>query len=371
MNILILSDNPPPLGGAEQHILLLEKLYRKKGHNVSFFFFNSEAAKNARKGVPEALRKFVDENKFDAAHIHAIEYYYASCIDVLADKKIPCFVTLHDYRYLCPAGDFCRKGSVCEDCRGGRFYNAAFKGCYSMAGALNRYLHETLLRQDPLNILKIKRFIAPSMFLKRKYEEFGFKGNIEHIFNFIDLEPYKNEMAEDAEEPYILFFGRLMPNKGIMTLADAVKGTGIKLKIAGRGPVAEELQRRIDNDDGLKNISLEGFKSQDELIPLIGRSMLVCVPSECYEVLAFTALEAMAMGKPVIAAKNGGLPDLLSDGRGILFKAGDSSELKEKILMLSENPGLRKKMGEEGRRFVFANMNEDIYYEKIMGLYKS
>ncbi len=371
MNVLILSDNPPPLGGAEQHMLLLESMFRRRGHSVSFFFFNEQAKRSSRSAVPGLLRDFLKGGGFDVAHVHAIEYYYAGCLEVLASAGIPVFNTLHDYRYLCPSGDFFRKGVICEDCRGGRFYRAGFNGCYSLFGAVGRWFGEKVLGRDVLNIGKVRRFIAPSLFLKGKYEDFGFAGKIEHVYNFLDLEPYREELPEDSERPYILFFGRLMPNKGLMTLADAVKGSGIRLKVAGVGPCGDLLRERIKSEKGLELVEIEGFLERRDLIRLIGGSRLVVVPSECYEVLGFTALESMALGRPVIGADIGGIPELVSGGRGVLFEPGDVEGLRGRIASLYNDRDARREIGQRGRSFVFENMGEDVYYEKIMRIYES
>lgn len=87
-------------------------------------------------------------------------------------------------------------------------------------------------------------------------------------------------------------------------------------------------------------------------------------------------LEAMAVGKPVVATKVGGIPELMKDGEnGILVDLGDVRSLAEAIVFLLGNKGEGQKMGEKGRRFVEANfsvervmrMTEEVYAEVIKG----
>ena len=370
LNILLLSDNPPPLGGAEYHMELLKILFEKKGHKVDFFFFN-DYAKNSKKNAAKELEKALVKKKFDIAHIHAIEYYFSDAIKVLSDKNIPIFQTLHDYRYICPTGSCFRNDKTCLECVSGQFYHAAFNGCYSFLGAMKRFLCETALKRDVLHISKITKFISPSLFLKKRFESSCFKGEIEHIYNFLNLEDYKVNYPVDRENPYILFIGRLMPNKGVRSLYEAVKGTGITLRIAGKGPMEDFLKERIKTDKGADKIFLEGFKKRDDLIRLTAGAKLTVVPSEWMEVLGFVVLESFALGRPVIGSRIGGIPELLSEDRGVLFEPGNIEELREKLIALFYDDDMLEQMGINGRKFVFENMNEEIYYDKIMKLYNS
>lgn len=370
MNILILSDNPPPLGGAELHIELLKKLLTKKGHHAETFFFNNYAKSGSRSKAAQELKKLLSKETFDIAHIHAIEYFYSDCINVLAENRIPIFHTLHDYRCICPTGDCFREGEICSECLGGCYFKAGIYGCYNIVGAFKRYICDTVLRQDLLNIKKVRRYISPSLFLKSIHEKSNFKGKIEHIFNFIDVEKYRADIPTDKKNPYILFFGRLMPNKGIMTLLDAVKGTGVRLRIAGTGPLENTIKQKIAEEKGFEKTTLEGFKKGDELFKLIGEASLSVTPSEWWENLPFSIVESFALATPAIGSNIGGIPELVTTDRGALFEPKNKEELREKLTELMSDSEKLEEMGKAARKFIFANMNEEAYYKKIIKIYK-
>jgi glycosyltransferase involved in cell wall biosynthesis len=94
------------------------------------------------------------------------------------------------------------------------------------------------------------------------------------------------------------------------------------------------------------------------------------------EALGIAAIEAMAMGKPVVAARVGGLPEVvIEESTGLLFPAGDASALSEAVMTFFEQPDLRITMGRAGReraRDVFALEKtiarlEDIYQRALAG----
>ena len=159
-----------------------------------------------------------------------------------------------------------------------------------------------------------------------------------------------------------------MPNKGVLTLIEAVKGTKIKLIVAGKGPVGDIIAKKISEDESYKNISLEGFLSFENLVKLIRGSHLAVVPSESWEVLGFSAMEALVLERPVIASKIGGLVEVVADDRGALFEPKNIEELREKILNLMKSPKKLDEMGKNGKKFVIENMSENIYYDKIMNV---
>jgi glycosyltransferase involved in cell wall biosynthesis len=80
---------------------------------------------------------------------------------------------------------------------------------------------------------------------------------------------------------------------------------------------------------------------------------VVCQFSRWEEVFGWMIAEAMAHGKPVVATRVGGIPELIEDGvNGYLVGRGDAPAMSDRILMLLGDPGLRNRMGEAGRAVV-------------------
>ncbi len=367
MRILIINNDAPPLGGAEYHVKLLSSLLQSKGHTVDCFYPYEHYISLSKRNVRKAFNSLIKDNVFDVVHVHNLEYKFSFLLDILHNMNIRIVQTLHDFRYICASGSFFRKGKICTACMGGKYYEAALKGCFSFLSASNRFVKETLFRMDPIRINKIACYISPSKNLMNVFREGGFTGKMVNLYNFLDLPQYN--VPTSATEPYLLYFGRLAEDKGLMTLLDAVKGTGLKLKIAGKGFMEKAITERISNEQGLENIEMLGFLQGRELFEQVGKSKLVIIPSEWWENLPFTVLESFALRKPVVASNLGGIPELVTPERGLLFKAGDPLDLREKILSLFYDDKKLEDMGRNGFAFVNETMSPNTYYEKILDIY--
>jgi glycosyltransferase involved in cell wall biosynthesis len=94
-----------------------------------------------------------------------------------------------------------------------------------------------------------------------------------------------------------------------------------------------------------------GWLSQDKLSTQLREADILIMPTIAQEALGRTAVEAMAAGRPVIASRIGGLPFTVAEGAtGLLCEPGNPEDLARKIEMLLDDPELRRRMGEAGRR---------------------
>ena len=133
----------------------------------------------------------------------------------------------------------------------------------------------------------------------------------------------------DHDDGYILYFGRLSKEKGVKTLIDSMKDINYKLIILGTGPIEEELHEYVKNNN-ISNVEFKGFQQGEALTNYIRNARCVVLPSEWYENGPYSAMETMALGKPLIVSNLGGLPELVEDTKnGYIYKTRD--ELKDKI----------------------------------------
>lgn len=96
---------------------------------------------------------------------------------------------------------------------------------------------------------------------------------------------------------------------------------------------------------------LVGWQSQQDLPKLLYACDLLVMPTIAQEALGRTAVEAMAAGKPVVASRLGGLPFTVLDGEtGLLCESGNAEDLARKIDLLLDDPDLRQRLGQAGRR---------------------
>jgi glycosyltransferase involved in cell wall biosynthesis len=85
-----------------------------------------------------------------------------------------------------------------------------------------------------------------------------------------------------------------------------------------------------------------------------------------------SVLESFAIGKPVIGARIGGLPELIAEGvDGLTFESGNHEDLAGKIDYLWNEPAIRKSMGKEGRWKVAHKFSSEKHYEQIMEVYRN
>ena len=280
--------------------------------------YSKEAKKN--------FEKLVLKEKPDIVHLHIFQHQLSpSILDVCKKYNIPTVYTAHDLKMICLNYKMMHHGHICEDCKDGHLYHCAFNKCVkdsftkSCVNTIEGYLHRCRKSYDAINYI-----ITPSEFYKNKFIEFGIAPNrVMHIPNFLDREFPGVTCVE--QQKYFLYFGRLSEEKGILTLIAAMENVGCQLYIVGSGPLKEQIDQYL-REKKIKNIKLLGFKSGQELVNIIGNAKAVILPSEWYENGPYSAIEALQMGKTIIGANIGGIPELV-DGNGYLFESGNIMEL--------------------------------------------
>jgi glycosyltransferase involved in cell wall biosynthesis len=99
--------------------------------------------------------------------------------------------------------------------------------------------------------------------------------------------------------------------------------------------------------------------------------MFLVLPSEWYENAPVSVLEAFAQGKPVIAARIGGIPELVIDGEtGLLFEPGNAEDLRAKIEFLLTNPDLAREMGKKARARAESTYGAAEHYRQLLATYE-
>lgn len=319
----------------------------------------------------DKIERLVRLEKPDIVHLNNFAHQISpSILDIFRKHKIPTVMTMHDYKLVCPSYTMLSDGKQCERCKRGRFYWCFLKKCTkqsrfkSLANTIEMYLHHKVLHiYDTIDI-----FIAPSKFLKGKVAEMGLAGDIVHLPNFVDVEMYQPDYH--FEDRAVCYFGRLSLEKGLLTLINATAGLGLKLVIIGDGPLMKHLKDEV-RGRGISNVFLLGHKSGEELRSYIKQSMAVVLPSEWYENNPRAILEAFALGRPVVGARIGGIPELVIDGEnGFTFESGNSGDLREKLLRLTADTDCVVQMGKKAREFAVRNFNPTSYYNRLMDIYK-
>lgn len=399
MKILLVNKFHYLKGGSEKYYFELAELLKQNGHEVAFFSMKNE--KNIKTGEKEyfvekfdlntgsklkaldviyskengkAMEQVLDEFKPDAVHINNFQRQLsASVIKPIKKKRIPIVFTAHDVQAICPAITMLdNEKNICEKCMNGKYINCIKKKCNkgsilkSIIGALEGYYY----RMQKIYTKKIDQIITPSEFYKEKLVEDGIKENkIEVMHNFIDTKQYE---IKTTDEGYGLYLGRLSKEKGILNLVKAFEQLeeGI-LYIAGEGPEKETIIKLIKEKNMQDRIKLLGFLSQEKVKEAISKSRFVVVPSIWYENCPYSVMETLAIGKAIVGARIGGIPELVKDNQtGLLYEFDKTEDLAKKMQVLFANKELAKKFGENAKREANRLYGKEEYYKKIIRIYE-
>jgi glycosyltransferase involved in cell wall biosynthesis len=141
-----------------------------------------------------------------------------------------------------------------------------------------------------------------------------------------------------------------------------------KLVIVGEGYLYDELFRMVDTNGLRESVLFTGF--QMDVSEIIATFDVAVLPS-FFEGMGRVILEAMAMEKPVVASRVGGIPDLIDEGiNGLLVGPGDVKELAHALEKVLRDKGLARKMGREGRKRIQAQFSAEIMVRSIENLYR-
>ncbi len=169
-------------------------------------------------------------------------------------------------------------------------------------------------------------------------------------------EKLARELMIDADQRFVLCVARLIPEKGVVELVEAARRIcavrkDVVFLLAGTGPLMERL-RALVREYGLdRQFKVLGWR--DDVNDLMKCADILTLPSYYMEGLPVSILEAMACGKPVVTTHHKGCEDAVVDGQtGFLVPVREIAPLAARIVTLLDDPGLRERMGQAGRRRV-------------------
>lgn len=177
-----------------------------------------------------------------------------------------------------------------------------------------------------------------------------------------DLERYPYVEPADHDFVCVLSVCRLVPEKGLDLLVEAIAalragGDDVRLVLVGGGPLERPLRERVRGLGIEGAVKFVGAIGQDHMADYYAESDIFCLPSFA-EGVPVVMMEAMATGRPVVASRITGIPELVEDGvSGLLFTAGNVEQLTAALSRLVSSPALRRELGQAGRATVAAQFN--------------
>lgn len=230
---------------------------------------------------------------------------------------------------------------------------------------------------------KVDEVIFVSEYLKSNAEQYypDHKNKFCVLLNSTDAElfkPYRDarhKLSEDiafqADKLYLLYVGRIVPEKGVHILIESFKRVlevvpNAQLVITGssffEGAVKTKYQQEVIKlaEPIIDAIVFTGYVPHEKLKYLYSAADVIALPSVWQEPFGLVAIEAMASGTSLVASKVGGIPEIIdADIDGILVDAEDESQLADKIIYLFLNAKVKKQIEHNARNKVLSKFTHD------------
>lgn len=333
--------------------------YNRSGHHVSGKEFDGEKLHNYKgvklksvltikfKGLAAITSSFFGAiccafSKYDVVHFHAEGPAFMCWLPKLFGKKV--VVTVHGLDH--------------QRAKWGKLASA-----YIMMGERNavKYADEIIVLSTGVQQYFLKTYNRQTCFIPN--------GVIKADLREAD---YIKKQWGLEKNGYILYLGRIVPEKGERYLIDAFKQvkTDKKLVIAGGSSdtdrFLEELKEAARGDD---RIVFTGFVEGKVKQELFSNAYIYTLPSDL-EGMPLSLLEAMSYGNCCLVSDIPECVDVV-ENNGVVFKKSDASDLRDKLQMLCDDSNLVQKYKNEATEFVMKKYNWDEVVDKTIALYSN
>ncbi len=172
------------------------------------------------------------------------------------------------------------------------------------------------------------------------------------------------------------YIGRLVPEKGLASLVDAVSGLSgdVKCLLVGRGPLREALLKRAREAGMAERFVFIDTVLHHEVPQYLNVMDCLALPSlttgAWKEQFGHVLIEAMSSGVPVVGSDSGAIPEVIGDA-GVVVREGDTKGLEESIGKLMKDAGLRSTLSIKGRKRVIDNFTHEKIAERTVSIWNS
>lgn len=393
MKILLVISIGHISGGAEKSVALLKNGLRANGHEVKVIASDYRADptaenfsdstypaidSNGRNFIAKLfyhlwympayrhIKKEIRSFKPDIVHFHTMGQLSPSSVFALGST--PGVLTVHgpeEYtlgllQWFLPSRIFNGAITIKNLTAEGKFH-------YFYYRFFQRPLYKLAFRKH------LKFLIAPSNYMAEELARENYSVAIKQIYNGINL-PAPRPLPNNKQ---LLYVGRLEHVKGVDVLLRAMKDVvkqipEARLVIVGDGNSRKELETYTENNDLQNVVTFKGWVQNNQVANEYEASSAVVIPSIWPENLPTVCIEALAIGRPVIGSKTGGIPELIQDGKtGQIVEPGSAVDLTDAIVKIITAPNLSE-MSQLAtasmKRFdisTFITATESIYKEAV------
>jgi glycosyltransferase involved in cell wall biosynthesis len=233
----------------------------------------------------------------------------------------------------------------------------------SMAYAGVLWLHRFAARLED----KVSLFVCPSDFVRNELLRWGVPPwKVVTIPHFVK----PHSQADPKPGRFGVFVGRLSSEKGVDVLLDALHlAKDPPFRVVGDGGLAAVLRSRAARN-GLKKTEFLGAVPPERLDDLLRGSRYLAMPSLLNETGGMAALEAMALGRPLLVTSLGGLPELVREGSGLVCRPGDPRDLAKGIERLMEDDALCLEAGTRGLSLSRQEFGPETHLARLEAAYR-
>jgi glycosyltransferase involved in cell wall biosynthesis len=316
------------------------------------------------------LSELVRQSKADVVHFHnTLPLISPAAFRAARRAGAAVVLTLHNYRLMCPKATFYRAGQTCEDCLGRVPWAAIRHKCYRDSRLASATVAAMTTAHWAIGTYRshIDAYIALCEFSRQKHIAGGIPADrIELKPNFCVLRP----PVGSGDGGYVMFLGRLAPDKGITTLLQAWQqhSPSIPLTICGNGPEAPAVQAAVAARSDIRWVH---DIPRDQVMSLLGGAAAMLLPSVNYEGFPKTIVEAYSLGTPVIASRLGAMIELIHPGQtGYLVPPGDAAALARCVRESTADPRTLRDLRPSVQELFENNYTADSNYPVLMGIYE-
>jgi glycosyltransferase involved in cell wall biosynthesis len=411
MRILIATDTFPPLcGGAGWSTYELARGLRARGHEIVLLQARARPRKFAQPAqfdgfhlrrilshappvpfvrnyfnnellfarVERQVRRIIREERIDVVHAQH-ERSAPGAIDAARREGVPVLCTVRDYWPVCYWSDLIHdrtSPTLCPACSPGmmtRCLRPHAGRAWPLAVPFIPYMTSNLARKrralaaaDVMiavsgQIARDLRARAPELATTR----------IEVIPNPVSVDDIDRSVSDSLrplDTPYMIYVGKLAPNKGVSQLVPAVARAGVKwpLMVVGNGNDQSSLEAAA-RQAGVE-MRVTGWLPRPDVLSWMRHAELLVFPSHGPESLSRVLIEASALGVPIAAMDTGGTRDIISHGEtGLLSQSGEG--LAADVARLAADAELRARLGKAARAHVKQTFDAPLVAERTEAIY--
>jgi glycosyltransferase involved in cell wall biosynthesis len=338
LKVLVIHTSYQFRGGEDTVVAEEIKLLQSAGVTVELLEFNNhQNALLKLLALPFNVQSYLKTKKTlaafqpDIVHIHNLHFGGSpSVIYAIKRSKIPFVITLHNFRLLCPSGILFHNGKLFLDSLHQNFpWKAVQLGVYKNSKLITFWLGLSMYIHNQLGTWKLcNRYIvlsehARKLFLSPKLGLTDDQLIIKPNFSSVPV------LQEQKPEEHFLYVGRLSEEKGMMLLLSVFSLSGYKIKIAGDGPLKDEV---IAYSSKYPNIEFLGSLNKAAILTLMQSCTALVFPSIWFEGMPLTIIEAFACSTPVISTKLGAMETMITNGyNGLHFESQNEQDFRKSL----------------------------------------